>query len=74
MKKNKLMVVFDLYSFRLKHGYTYQSLADKSDIDPAVLCHIENGKRQPRLAQAKRLAEIFGTTIDSMTSWPKERH
>ena len=56
----------NLKSFRAKYGLTQMQMAEKLDITTATYSFKENGKKQFTLEEAKKIAEIFNTTIDNI--------
>ena len=56
----------NLKSFRAKYGLTQMQMAEKLDITTATYSSKENGKKQFTLEEAKKIAEIFNTSIDNI--------
>jgi putative transcriptional regulator len=51
---------------RRQHGYTQEGLARELGISGDYVNMIENGRRTPGLALAKRIADYFGVTVDEL--------
>lgn len=49
-------------------GITQSELATRADIDPAVLSQFINGKREPRVANLRKLAEATGISIERLVA------
>ena len=49
---------------RLKKGWTQQQLAEKLNIYAQHISNMENNKRAISKEMAKKLAEIFNTSVD----------
>ena len=49
--------------YRREQGLTQQALAEKLDVWPLTVWRWENGKRTPRLDQAKRIAKTTGIPV-----------
>ncbi len=47
-------------------GLTQDQLAKKVGVTRARLEQIENSKREPRLGEAKRLAEVLDSSIEEL--------
>ncbi len=52
--------------YRLAKGLSQQEVADAVGACADYINMIENNKRTPGLALAKRIADFFGTTIDKL--------
>ena len=44
-------------------GWSYEELARRSDVSKATLCRVANGRNQPGLRTAQRIAFAFGVQI-----------
>lgn len=51
---------------RRKRGSTQEELAVSLGISKDYVYMIENGRRTPGLALAKRIADLFGVTVDEL--------
>lgn len=51
---------------REKNSLTQQQLADRLYVSRQTVCRWENGSRCPDLAMTKRIAQVFGITIDEL--------
>lgn len=60
MKKNNLK------EYRLKKGLTQYDAAKMLDITVTYVSLLERGERNPSFALLKKLAELYGTTIDQL--------
>ena len=49
---------------RLKLDLTQEQLAEKADISPAFVGHIERGEKKASLETMRRLVMVLGTTMD----------
>lgn len=48
-----------LYKLRTGSGLSQKELADKSGVSQSAINYWENGKRQPRTSQLKKIAKVF---------------
>ena len=55
-----------LKEFREKTGYTQRELARLSGISQGYISDLEAGKKDPRLAQAAKLARALGVLVDDL--------
>jgi len=60
MKKNNLK------AFRKKEGLTQKEVADILDISVDYLSMLERGVRTPGFNLAKKIADMYGTTVDEI--------
>jgi putative transcriptional regulator len=56
----------NLRRMRKAHGMTVTDLQRASGVSHGHISDIENGKKVPGLAVAKRLAKALGTTVDEL--------
>ena len=49
-----------LEPLRKEKGLTQKDVADAAGISQVAYCNIENGKRRPSVAVAKRIAAVLG--------------
>ena len=56
----------NLKHFRIKSKLTQEELAKKVEITRPYLTEIENGKRNPTIKIAKKIADILGVTVDKI--------
>ena len=47
-------------------GMTQAELAKRADINPGALNHFMNGRREPRIANLKKLAAATGISIEKL--------
>ena len=52
--------------FRESNGLSQQEVAEKLGICKDYVNMIENNRRKPGFALAKRIADLFGTTVDKL--------
>ncbi|WP_234949300.1 helix-turn-helix transcriptional regulator [Thermoanaerobacter uzonensis] len=52
--------------YRLKKGMTQQQLAEAVHVSTRTIISLEQGKYNPSLMLAYRLAVLFGTTIEDL--------
>ena len=55
-----------LRCFREKMGWTQRDLAEKVGLSETTIWNYENGRREPRLQDLKKFAEVFNCTIDEL--------
>lgn len=55
-----------LQTARRSAGLSQQQLADKLGVSRQTINMIENGRSQPSLKHAMRLARIFGTSVEQL--------
>ena len=53
---------------REKNSLTQQQLADRLYVSRQTVCRWESGSRCPDLAMTKRIAQVFGITMDELLS------
>ena len=53
-------------AYRLERGLTLEALATAIDRAPSQVSAIENGNREPRLAQLRAIAAALGVTVDDL--------
>ncbi len=58
-----------LRQLRLRKPWTITELAEKSGVALATISDIERGKKTPRIATIRRLAEALGVAPDAI-DWP----
>ncbi|MCE1252791.1 MAG: helix-turn-helix transcriptional regulator [Anaerolineae bacterium] len=51
---------------RAQRGWTQQDLADRVDVSRQTIISLENGKYNPSILLAFRLARLFGQTIEDI--------
>lgn len=51
---------------RADRGWSQAALADKLDVSRQTIISIENGKYDPSLPLAFKIARVFGQTIESI--------
>ena len=51
---------------RIEKGFTQDSLANKIGVDRSTVAKWEANKSTPEIKRLKKLAEIFGCTIDEL--------
>jgi putative transcriptional regulator len=56
----------ELRDIRHAQGLTMKQVAEKANLSESVVCLIENGKRNPSLKTAKKLATALGVTVDEL--------
>lgn len=49
---------------RTEAGMTQQVLADRLGVNRSLIAQYERGSKVPTVTMAKRIAEIFGCTVD----------
>jgi len=57
-----------LRCFREKMGWTQRDLAEKVGLSETTIWNYENGRREPRLQDLKKFAEVFNCTIDELVN------
>lgn len=53
-------------SLRVQHGYTQEALGVALGIAGDYVNMIENGRRTPSFSLSKRIADLFGVTVDAL--------
>jgi putative transcriptional regulator len=64
--KNRLKV------FRAMHDLTQEALADRLRVTRQTVVSLENGKYDPSLPLAFRIADLFNVKIEDVFLWEKE--
>ncbi len=52
--------------YRKERGLTQQNLADLLSVRQNTVCLWEQGKRNPSISVCKKLADVFGVTVDEI--------
>jgi transcriptional regulator with XRE-family HTH domain len=55
-----------LRELREAKGINQRELANLAGLPPAIISHLEQGRREPRLVHATKLAGVFGITVDEL--------
>ena len=55
-----------LKEYRLQAGFTQLELANMVHVTPRYIAFLESGDRTPSLEVAKKIANIFDTTVDDI--------
>jgi putative transcriptional regulator len=55
-----------LEAMRSKNGWTQQELADRVEVSRQTIISLENGRYNPSILLAFRLARLFGVTIEEL--------
>ena len=50
--------------YREERGWTQLELANKLEVTPATVYTWERGRNEPRVAQLRKMAELFGVLMD----------
>lgn len=58
--------MLNLKNIRKKANLTSKELAEKLYISQSSISQYENGKRRPSIKVAKRIAELFGCTLEDI--------
>jgi len=64
----EVSIIIQLRYFREKNGLTQKELAKKVGLSWNTIWNYENGRREPRLHDLKKFAEIFNCTIDELVN------
>ena len=56
----------NIVGIRVGHGLTQAQVAAMVGVDQTTVAKWESGKAMPRVATLKKLARIFGCTIDDL--------
>lgn len=56
----------NLKSFRVKYGYTQKQIAEQLNITATTYNFKENRKNQFSLEEAKKIADLFNSTIEEI--------
>ena len=51
---------------REEHGWSQFELAIRAKVTPGTVGNWERGNTEPKASQLKRLAQVFGVTMDSI--------
>lgn len=60
------MLKENLIMLRNIHGYTQEEIAEKIEISRQAYAKWENGATVPDIEKCKRLADVYGVTLDSL--------
>lgn len=52
---------------RINAGMTQQQAAEALKISKGTYCNYENGKTEPTIFMAEKIANLFGMTLDQIT-------
>ncbi len=61
-----------LETYRTKHGWTQQELADRVEVSRQTIISLENGRYNPSILLAFRLARLFKVTIEDIFVYEAE--
>ncbi len=61
-----------LIQFRTLKGWTQQELADQAAVSRQTIISLENGRYNPSILLAFRLAHLFGKTIEDIFIYSEE--
>ena len=61
----------NLISLRKLHGYSQDELAEKIGVTRQTLSKYETGESLPDIERCKRLADIFGVSLDDLVNYEK---
>ena len=61
-----------LEEFRLHHGWTQQEVADRVAVSRQTINSLENGRYNPSILLAFRLAHLFQTSIEAIFIYSSE--
>ncbi|MCE5206846.1 MAG: helix-turn-helix transcriptional regulator [Chloroflexi bacterium] len=61
-----------LEELRIRNGWTQQELADKVDVSRQTIISLANGRYNPSILLAFRLARVFGMRIEDIFIYPDE--
>ena len=61
-----------IQDLRKEKGLTQQGLAEKLGVSGQTIISLENGKYNPSIALAYKLAKIFGLTIEDVFIFDEE--
>lgn len=64
----EVSTIIQLRYFREKNGWTQKELAQKVGLSWNTIWNYEKGRREPRLQDLKKFAEIFNCTIDELVN------
>ena len=54
--------------YRKKHGLTQKKLAEALGVRQNTICLWEKGERNPSIVMGKKIAAVFGITVDELIS------
>ena len=55
-----------LHELRRQHGWSQAELAQRIDTSGAIVGRYERGEMTPSIEVARRVAEVFGVTVDAL--------
>ncbi len=61
----------NLVSLRKIHGYSQDELAEKIGVTRQTLSKYETGESLPDIERCKRLADVFGVSMDDLVNYEK---
>ncbi len=61
-----------LEELRLQNGWTQQELADRVAVSRQTIISLENGRYNPSILLAFRLARLFNTPIEALCLYSEE--
>jgi putative transcriptional regulator len=61
-----------LEEFRIQNGMTQQELADRVEVSRQTIISLENGRYNPSILLAFRLARLFGLQIEELFIYLEE--
>ena len=62
----------NLVELRKYHDFSQEELADMIGVSRQTLSKYETGESLPDIEKCKRLADVFGVTIDDLISYDKK--
>lgn len=62
----------NLIELRKYHNYSQEELAEMIDVSRQTMSKYETGESLPDIEKCKRLADVFGVTIDDLISYEKD--
>lgn len=65
-KRKATRLAANLRYLRLQNVHTQQTIADLLDCTRFAVCKYESGDRSPSVAQLRKLAHWYSTTVDSL--------
>ena len=65
--------MFRIREFRLKNQLTQTELSKKLGVKPNAVTQYESGARNPSVEKLKKMAEIFGCTVDELLGVSNEK-
>jgi putative transcriptional regulator len=63
-----------LAEFRSKYGWTQQELADQAEVSRQTIISLENGRYNPSILLAFRLAVLFKLRIEDLFIYSEEEN